>query len=293
LGRSQDAWTLRARAFWQARQERAADGALTGYLLDESPPSIGRHRFEGEWGQALAWLRQRGVGRGACLDVGCGTGAWLRALAPEFEKVEGWDYAPAMIKASRRTLQRAGVRHARLRVGQVTQRHGRAVFDFIFVGGVLMYTPEPALAPLLKSLARLLKPGGLLLLRESTVRGETWLREGLALRPGVLGAGPGLDYVAVYRSRQALGTALEGAGLTLEKSRPNRHYKLSDLSEDWLRRFDALSGGRVSRDPALAERVAAWIFKARFLLCYPEYFVRQTLGLAPWKIQNHWFLVRR
>ena len=296
MERSQDAWTRRARAFWQERQRRAAPGALTGYLLDESPAGIGRHRFEGEWGRVRGWLGRRGLGRGACLDVGCGTGAWLRALATDFDSVEGWDYAPAMVQASRRGLKEAGIRHATVRLGEVTGRRGRAVFDFIFVGGVLMYTPEARLGPLLKSLARLLKPGGLLILRESTVEGAPWQRQGLALRPGLLGpaqAGPDLDYVAIYRSRGALVAGLKAAGLGVEAVRANRHYKLSDLTEDWLRRLDAISGGRLGRDARLAERAAAWIHGGRFFLCYPEYFVRQTLGLAPWKIQNHWFLCTR
>ena len=282
-----DPWTKRARAFWQERQKRAKPGALTGYLLDESPPGIGQRRFEGEWAQVQPWLAS--VAKGRCLDVGCGTGVWLRALAPRFERVEGWDYAPAMVAASRRTLKAAGIRNATLACGQVTGRRGLAVFDVIFVGGVLMYTPERALGPLLKSLARLLKPGGLLILRESTTAGPTWRREGLALRPGVLAKpGPDLDYVAVYRSREALTSALTKAGLSVRRSEANPHYKFSDLTEDWLRRF-----GPFARGASRAERAALWIHRLRWVLFYPEYLVRHTLGLGPWKLQNDWFLCER
>lgn len=290
--RSLDPWTLRARAFWQERQKRAIPGALTGYLLDESPSGIGERRFRGEWAQVQPWLAA--AGRGRCLDVGCGTGVWLRALAGRFDQVEGWDYAPAMVAASRRTLKEAGLRNATLFCGQITRRKGAAVFDVIFVGGVLMYTPEPALGPLLKSLARLLKPGGLLLLRESTTAGPTWRREGLALRPGLLAsAAADLDYVAVYRSQAVLRAALAKAGLSVRRIEANSHYKFSDLTEDWLRRWEALTGGGLGGDPARAERLAAWIYHLRVFLFYPEYFVRHTFGLWPWKLQNDWFLCAR
>jgi SAM-dependent methyltransferase len=289
-------WTSRARAFWQERQKQAAAGALTGYLLDESPPAIGRRRFEGEWSQVRAWLREAQVSGGACLDLGCGTGQWLRALAGDFAVLEGWDTAPAMVQASRRTLRAAGIRQVRLRVGEITRRPGRAVFDLILVGGVLMYTPEPALGPLLRSLRRLLKPGGLLLLRESTTRGEAWAREGLALRPGLLaspGQARGLDYVALYHNKAALQAKLEAAGLRVEGVRANPHYKFSDITEDWLRRLNALSRGRLSGDPRRAAAAVELIHGWRWALLYPEYFVRHTLGWRPWKLENDWFLCRR
>ena len=285
-------WSRRAQAFWQQRQQKATPGALTGYLLDESPASIGAQRFQGEWGQALGFLAASGIARGRCLDVGCGTGIWMRALAHEFKAVEGWDYAPAMVKAARRNLADAGVRNATLHVGSVTQRRGRAVFDLIFVGGVLMYTPPSELGALLKGLARLLKPGGLLILRESTTEGGTWMRQGDPLRTGLLAGGghSDLDYVAVYRSRAALEAALLQAGLQVQAVRPNLHYKISDLTEDWLRRLDRLLGGGIRRHPAWASRSARWIYRLRWLLHDPEIFVRHRLGFRPWKLENHWFL---
>jgi SAM-dependent methyltransferase len=228
--------------------------------------------------------------------VGCGTGAWLKALAGEFEQAEGWDYAPAMIKASRQTLKEAGVGRAVLQCGQITRRKGRQVFDLIFVGGVLMYTRDQDLGPLLAALARLLKPDGLLVLRESTCKGATWIREGEALRPGLLAQFSGSaepDYVAVYRSPETLLASLEAAGLAVEAVRPNLNYKLSDLSEDWLRRLDTMTGAKLRQDAELAASLAKWIYRARFVLLYPEYFVRHSLGLWPWKLENHWFVCAR
>jgi SAM-dependent methyltransferase len=282
-------WSARAKTFWEQRQRRAPEGALTGYLLDESPPGIGEHRFEGEWRELKSWLDRAGLARERCLDLGCGTGIWLKALAGEFGHVEGWDYAPAMLKASRLTLNKAGIKSATLRCGQITQRRGSKVFDLIFVGGVLMYTPEEALGPLLKSLARLCKPGGMLVLRESTFEGETWLREGEPLRGGLLaspGQKPDLDYVAVYRSAVKLEQGLSEAGFSVQLRRPNRHYKLSDLTEDWLRRLNWLCAGKLGSSGAMAESAAAWIYRLRLFTLYPEYFLRR------WKLRNEWLICR-
>ena len=279
-------FTRRAQAFWNERQKRAGAGGPSGYLLDESPPCIGRHRFEGEWAELMAVLKRSSVERGSCLDVGCGSGLWLQALAGEFGRAEGWDYAPAMAKAARARLKQAGVANASVHTGSAAARQGKALFDFIFVGGVLMYAPDRELRVLLAALKRLLKPQGLLLLRESVIGGETWLREGLALRPGLL-AGAGkrpADYVAIYRSPETLRAGLRAAGLEALRDWPNRHYKLSDLTEDWLRRLDRLSGGRLGKSPQLAGLAAEGLFRARHLILYPEYFFRK------WKLQNRWFL---
>ena len=277
-------WAQRAQKFWEQRQRLAKPGALTGYLQDESPACIGQRRFEGEWAAVQGLLAGHDLRRARCLDVGCGTGLWLKAFAGQFAHVEGWDYAPAMIKASRQTL--AGVRNAKLHVGQVTRRPGRAVFDVIFVGGVLMYTPDEALGPLLKALRRLLKPNGLLILRESTFKGPTWSRVGEPLQPGFLATPAqlaGQDYVAIYRSAEALAEAASTAGFQLLALRPNSSYKLSDLTEAWLRRLDPVLGlrGKAAR----AEKTARWVYRLRYLLLYPEYFVRR------WKLANHWFLL--
>ena len=294
MKRSKSSWTQRAQAFWDARQRLAAPGALTGYLQDESPLCIGQRRFDGEWVQVKTWIDQRGLARGRCLDLGCGTGIWLKALAQEFKQVEGWDFAPAMIKASRQTFKDAGLRAPTLKIGQIKRRQERHVFDLIFVGGVLMYTPDAELGPMLKALARLLKPGGLLILRESTCRGETWLREGAPLRRGFLakaGSTKEVDYVAVYRSVKTLTRWVADAGFKVAAIEANRNYKLSDMTEDWLRRFDLLLLGKVRKNAQVTESLARWIYRFRFLLLYPEYILRHYLGLWPWKLDNHWFLL--
>mgnify|MGYP001549294233 CR=1 FL=1 len=277
----------RARAFWDARQKAASNAGFSGYLLDESPPGIGQRRFAGEWADFQSLL-PAAQAHAHCLDLGCGTGLWTQALARQFAQVEAWDYAPAMARAARLRLRQAGLRNARVHSGRIETRPGRAVFDLIFVGGVLMYCPEASLPRLLRALRRLLKPGGTLILRESCSRDHGWVREGLALRPGLLAqtTAPETDYVAIYRSAPAVRSALQTAGFEVRRERSNRHYKFSDLTEDWLRRLNRLSGGRLTRHAAASEKAAAWIYAWRWILLYPEYALRR------WRLNNRWFVCK-
>lgn len=274
-----DPWIRRSRRFWEGRQTAAPEGLLSGYLLDESPALLGQNRLEGEWAEALRWIQ----GGGAALDLGCGTGEWLRRLSPLFKAVEGWDFAPSMIRASKKNLRAAGIKNAALYCGRIERRKGRAAFDFIFTGGVLMYLPDAALRSTLKSLRRLARPGARLVFRESVSSGATWMREKLALRPGLLAKrrrASDEDYVAIYRSLEELKGRLAEAGLKARAVVPNRHYKYSDLCEDWMRRLSFLP----------PEAAARLVWRGRWIFCYPEYFLRMTLGVHRWPIENYWLV---
>ncbi|MGH7588198.1 MAG: class I SAM-dependent methyltransferase [Gemmatimonadota bacterium] len=91
------------------------------------------------------------------LDVGCGTGALLEAIAGRVPqaRLAGVDLSPAMLAVARRRL--AG--RAALVVGDATDlplAGGR--FDLVLSSSALRYWPDPAAA--LAEIARVLAPGG-------------------------------------------------------------------------------------------------------------------------------------
>jgi ArsR family transcriptional regulator len=94
-------------------------------------------------------------------DLGCGTGQVSAALAPFVARVVAVDSSAAMLQAARRRLQ--GLQNVDLRRGDIEALpidDGR--LDAATVMLVLHHVPQPALA--LADVARVLKPGGRLIL---------------------------------------------------------------------------------------------------------------------------------
>jgi 2-polyprenyl-3-methyl-5-hydroxy-6-metoxy-1,4-benzoquinol methylase len=137
------------------------------------------------------------------LDAGCGAGSTLSLLADKFDpsRLAGFDLMPELVEVAQKA--QAG---AEVKVGDVTAiEEADASFDAVFVFGVLHHVP--AWRDGLKEIARVLVPGGVLLIEELHGRavdfedrfiGTSHPREARfdwpTLRSGMRGAG--LDIVA-------------------------------------------------------------------------------------------------
>jgi len=101
---------------------------------------------------------------GRALDLGCGTGTNVIALAQHGWRVTGVDFAWSAIRSARRKARQAGVA-VDLRLDSVTRLNGiDGPFDLILdIGCFHNLTPE-ARAIYLKHLVRLLDPAGTYLL---------------------------------------------------------------------------------------------------------------------------------
>ncbi|MEQ6903286.1 class I SAM-dependent methyltransferase [Nocardioides sp. YIM 152588] len=96
-------------------------------------------------------------------DLGCGTGTLSVLLGDEGFAVDGVDFSPRMIElAERKGADRAGVRFRR---GDAYEPPlPRSAYDVVLCRHVLWAMPDPAVA--LRRWARLLRPGGRLVLVE-------------------------------------------------------------------------------------------------------------------------------
>lgn len=96
------------------------------------------------------------------VDLGTGTGRVLEILAPLFERAIGFDISHAMLSVARVNLDKAGVRNAHVRHGDLAAVPVPAgTASAVVLHQVLHYLDNPAAA--VASAARLLAPGGRLL----------------------------------------------------------------------------------------------------------------------------------
>jgi ubiquinone/menaquinone biosynthesis C-methylase UbiE len=110
------------------------------------------------------------------LDCGTGTGRMLELLAPHADRAVGVDLSTAMLSVARANLDRAGVRNAQLRQGDIyalpVERNSA---DLAIVHQVLHYLDDPARA--VREAARALAPGGRLIVVDFAPHEEEHLRE--------------------------------------------------------------------------------------------------------------------
>ncbi|MYS20530.1 NUDIX domain-containing protein [Streptomyces sp. DvalAA-14] len=139
------------RRFWDAAAER----------FDEEPDHGLRDPLVREaWAQRLrSWLP---AGPSDVLDLGCGTGSLALLAAEQGHRVTAVDRSPRMVESARRKLAGTG---ARTLVGDAARPPVAAVaFDVVLVRHVLWTLPDAE--SVLRGWARLLRPGGRLVLVE-------------------------------------------------------------------------------------------------------------------------------
>lgn len=115
------------------------------------------------------------------LDLGTGTGRMLELFAGDIERGLGLDLSPEMLAVARTNLERAGIRHCLLRQGDAYAVPApRDSFDAVIVHQVLHYLDDAGRA--LTEAARVLKPGGRLLVVDFAPHDLEFLREAHAHR---------------------------------------------------------------------------------------------------------------
>jgi ArsR family transcriptional regulator len=139
------------------------------------------------------------------LDLGTGTGRMLELLAPIYRRAVGIDTSNDMLAIARANLDRAGVVNAQVRLGDIQNLpFARASFDLVTIHQVMHYLDDPEHA--ISEAARVMRPGGRLLVVDFAPHGLEFLRERHAHRR--LGFAP-----------QSMRQWLEAPGLSVESVR--------------------------------------------------------------------------
>lgn len=118
---------------------------------------------------------------GSLLDIGTGTGRMLELLAPQAGRALGVDLSPQMLGIARNRLERAGLRNAQLRQGDMFALPvERNAFDLVVLHQVLHYLDDPTRA--LREATATLRPGGRLVVVDFAPHQEESLRAAHAHR---------------------------------------------------------------------------------------------------------------
>ncbi len=255
--------------YWEA----ATPSILGPYMMDGFgfPASAGDFRFRAE--TRIVRRLASGVKRdGAVLDLGSGIGVWAKDFARHFSLVTAVEGSRTLFQSLRRRC--APYPNLRPIHGDVMTFEPDGGYDLVFLGGLLMYLNEADVIALLRKLAPCIEPGGMILCRESTVRGDI-----VALRG---------DYQVVYRSVSDYRRIFGQCGLSIRHVERNEPYVLiemgSDLVEKWQKtvpeRFQALRA--VGHLTYFGLRLGnPWITR-----------IPQALGIAFPILENHFFVLR-
>lgn len=116
----------------------------------------------------VAVLGEHGIGPASTLvDLGAGTGQFTLAAAPHVARVVAVDISPAMLAVLRERAARTGVSNIDyVQAGFLSYQHTGPPADAVFTRNALHQLPDFWKALALDRIARLLRPGGVLRLRD-------------------------------------------------------------------------------------------------------------------------------
>ena len=115
------------------------------------------------------------------LDLGTGTGRMLELFGPEIERGLGLDLSLDMLLLARDRLERAGLKNCSVRQGDLYDLPlGNDTFDVIILHQVLHFLDDGGRA--IREAARVLRPGGRLLVVDFAPHEQEFLREQFAHR---------------------------------------------------------------------------------------------------------------
>jgi SAM-dependent methyltransferase len=134
-----------------AGQEHLDASYVAGY--DEKSPT--------DWSEDVAALQALGIGASSTVvDLGAGTGTFAQAIAADVQRVVAVDVSDAMVAR----LREHGIEA--VRAGFLTYEHQGEPPDAVVTRNALHHLPDFWKALALIRIARMLRPGGVLLLRD-------------------------------------------------------------------------------------------------------------------------------
>ena len=252
--------------------EKATPSVLGPYMMDDFgfPASAGRFRFRAE-SRIVHRLTCDVPQQGAVLDLGSGIGMWAEEFARRFSSVSAVEGSLVLFQ----DMQTRAAPYPNLRTfhGDVITFEAEEHYDLIFLGGLLMYLNDRDVINLLRKLALCLKPGGMILCRESTVRGPALTLTG--------------SYQVVYRSVSDYRSVFAQCGLSARHIERNEPYVLIEMGSELVEKWQHIMPG-----PFQALRAVGHLAYYGLRLGNPWITrIPKALGIAFPMLENHFFVL--
>ena len=205
--------------------EQVTPTILGPYMMDGYgfPASAGDFRFRMET-KIVERLIENVDRRGAALDLGSGIGFWAESFARTFTRVDAVEGSSALYPALEKRCSQQG--NMRAFLGDALSFEPDQRYQLIFLGGLLMYLDQKDVITLLSRLRETLEPGGIIVCRESTVRGRTVILNG--------------DYTAIYRSIKSYVSLFQESHLSLRHHERNEAYILLQMGCEIIDKWKTL-----------------------------------------------------
>ncbi len=235
------------------------------------PVGAGDFRFRGETSIVQRLLCGE-KNQGAALDLGSGVGYWAEEFARSFNKVVAVEGSRTLYQALKERC--APYSNVHTMHGDVMSFEPKGPYSLVFFGGLLMYLDEHDVIALLQKLIPCLEPDGMILCRESTVRGETLTRTG--------------NYSVVYRSVPDYTRIFTQCGLTLQHLERNEPYIFTQIGCELIEKWKQI----------VPESLHALQFVGRLtywgMRLGTPWITRlpQVLGMSFPYLENHFFVLR-
>jgi len=155
----------RINSFWKQAYSDVDDG---GYISDDA--LLNHYRFLVEKSELLSFIEKHVPknSRKRALDIGCGNGKFTEIMADYFDYVDAIDLSQEIITKNREENKKDNCSYHCESLEAFAKRVD-IHYDFIYVGGVLMYIDELKIEESYKALDKLLNREAILVIRESVM----------------------------------------------------------------------------------------------------------------------------
>lgn len=200
----------KVKEFWHRRSAKLGQVPFEAIVNLEEKPDLQELKTRQETECILPLL---GLKDGdTVLDLGAGIGQWSFRFADRVKRVVAVEYTASLVEIGREEARRRGIDNVEFFVSSAEDYVTDEQFDVVFISGLFMYLTDAQVAGLLPRLAAWVKPGGRVVLRETTSllphRYEIVDRWSEALQT---------RYSAIYRTKAEFQAALAAVGLDLRQ----------------------------------------------------------------------------